>query len=284
MSSYTLGVDVREQGATAVLVDRDGRVGKTATAAGETAVATVLKAVGGTRAAAILGVAADEPQRAAAIRGLAGRLPFLCSPGAAAVTAEHWVGGAKETRHAICLWMGDRVFAGLLLDGSPWGGAHGLAGSAAWLALNPVERQDYRRLGGFAAEVSTLGIARRLSWRIQSGDASSVLERAGSLEAITATHVFDGARAGDGVAISVVRETAKYVAMAVANLACAFDPEVVVLAGELADAGDLLMGPISQECARRLPPAMLPHVRLERSALGDLGVAIGAAKLAGAAA
>jgi predicted NBD/HSP70 family sugar kinase len=72
--------------------------------------------------------------------------------------------------------------------------------------------------------------------------------------------------------------------MAIANLACTIDPEVVVLAGEIAGAGDLLMGPISQECSRRLPPGMLPHFRLERSTLGQLGVAIGAAKLAAAAA
>ena len=85
--------------------------------------------------------------------------------------------------------------------------------------MNPVERQDYRRFGSLAAEVSSKGIARRLSWRIQAGDHSAVLERAGDLEAITSAHVFEGARGGDGVSISVVRDTAKYIGMAIANLA-----------------------------------------------------------------
>lgn len=284
MSEWSLGVDVTARGATATLVGRDGAGGKNATGTGATALAKVLKQVGGARAANIIGVAVEAGQEAAVENAFGGKAPCRCSAGAAAVAAEHWLGGAQGTRDAVCLWIGDRVFAGVMLEGRPWTGAHGLAGSAAWLALNPVERQDYRKFGGLAAEVSNTGIARRLSWRIQSGDASAVLDRAGTLDAITAAHVFDGARAGDGVAISVVRETAKYVAMAIVNLACAFDPEVVVLAGELAEAGDLLMGPISQECSRRLPPAMLSHVRLERSTLGHLGVAIGAAKLASAAA
>jgi glucokinase len=176
------------------------------------------------------------------------------------------------------------VFAGLMLDGKPWAGAHGLAGSAAWLALNPVERQDYRRFGSLAAEVSHAGIARRLCWRIESGDRSAVLDRAGGLEKITAEHVLQGARSGDGVAISVVRDTAKYLGMAIANLASAIDPDVVVLAGDLAAAGDLLFTPITQECARRLPPSLVPEFRLELSPLGAHGVAIGAARLAALAA
>jgi glucokinase len=172
------------------------------------------------------------------------------------------------------------VLAGILLNGEPWTGAHGRAGCAAWLALNPVERQDYRKFGSLAAEVSNKGIARRLSWRIQAGDHSAVLERAGDLDAITALHVYDGARAGDGVAISVVRETAKYIGMAISNLATAIDPEIVVLSGAAAAAGDLLLEPIRQECARRLPPAMAEGFRFEISPLGGDGIAIGAARLA----
>ena len=161
-----------------------------------------------------------------------------------------------------------------------WAGAHNRAGAAAWLALNPVERQDYRKLGSLAAEVSSKGIARRLSWRIQAGDRSRVLEQAGgSLDAITGDHVFAGARGGDGVAISVVRDTAKYIGMAVATLAAAIDPEVIVLAGSVA-AADLMLEPVRLECARRLPPEALADLRVEFSTLGPDAIAAGAARLA----
>jgi glucokinase len=206
--------------------------------------------------------------------------PHFCKPGVAVVVAEAWAGAARGAEHAVCLSVGERVLAGILLHGKPWAGAHGLAGSAAWLALNPVERQDYRKFGSLAAEVSNKGIARRLAWRIQAGDNSAVLERAGDLESITAAHVFEGARTGDGVSISVVRDTAKYIGMAIANLAASIDPEIVVLGGAAASAGDLLLDPVRQECARRLPPGMTDTVRLEISPLAEDGVAIGAARLA----
>ena len=100
----------------------------------------------------------------------------------------------------------------------------------------------------------------------------------GSLEAITAHLVFEGARAGDGVAISVVRDTAKYIGMAVATLAATIDPEVVVVAGSVASA-DLMLEPVRQECARRLPPDTMSGLRVEFSTLGPEAIAIGAARL-----
>ena len=282
MSIHAIGIDFSERGAVAVAIDAEGAVVRHA--AGAVAdLARLPRDVGATKGS-ILGVAADAAHTVAVEATLSKSHPHISNPGMAAIVAESWVGAAKDARHAICLWIGDRVFAGLMLDGKPWAGAHGLAGSAAWLALNPVERQDYRRFGSLAAEVSNAGIARRLCWRIESGDRSAVLDRAGGLDKITADDVFEGARSGDGVAISVVRDTAKYLGMAIANLASAIDPDIVVLAGDLAASGDLLFTPIAQECARRLPPSLVPEFRLELSPLGAHGVAIGAARLAATAA
>ncbi len=280
-----LGVDLVEGRVTGVVVDADGAVLRRAQRVGANGIfqGVVDELAAGLKIEAF-GLAFDAEPDAVVVLALeqpAGLpAPHRCTPGAAAIMAEAWVGAARGSRHAVVLKIGERVFAGIMLDGRYWAGAHGLAGSAAWLALNPVERQDYRKFGSLAAEVSNKGIARRLSWRIQAGDHSAVLERAGDLESITAAHVFDGARSGDGVSISVVRDTAKYIGMAVANLASCLDPEIVVLSGEVAAAGDLLLEPVRQECARRLPPGMVEQVRLEISPLAEDGVAIGAARIA----
>jgi glucokinase len=272
----SLGLDLSERGAArAVVVDAAGAVAARAT--GPDAGDAVHDATH-RHSAEIAGIA--SPIEHADVALAAPRVVVRCTPGAAAVAAEHWLGAAKGVRHAVCLHVGDEVFAGLLLDGKPWSGAHNRAGAAAWLALNPVERQDYRRLGSLAAEVSSKGIARRLSWRIQAGDRSRVLDTAGgSLDAITGAMVFDGARAGDGVAISVIRDTAKYIGMAVATLAAAIDPEVVIVSGTVAVA-DLMLDAVRQECTRRLPPDAMQALHVEFSTLGPDAVAIGAARLA----
>jgi glucokinase len=156
-----------------------------------------------------------------------------------------------------------------------------MAGSVAWLALNPVERDDYRRRGGLEAEVAAAGIVRRLVWRVKSGDESRLVDRVnGDLTRITVEGILAEARAGDGVCLSVVRDTAKYAGMAVANLATVVDPECVVLGGTLASAGDLMLDAIRTECTRRLRPAQAERVRLVLSTLGDDAAALGAARAA----
>ncbi|CAN5617740.1 MAG: ROK family protein [Acidobacteria bacterium] len=287
MAEHFLGLDLtlRPPLTRAVVVDADGTVVRRYESrdAGDEEPDPGFEALVGDAAAAGVAVELDSPADDLGTGSPAlGRLApgTIHTPGAAAVTAEAWIGGARGARHVICLHIGDRVLAGVLLNGQPWSGAHGRAGSAAWLALNPVERQDYRKFGSLAAEASAAGIARRLSWRIQAGDHSDVLQQAGDLDSITAAHVFEGARGGDGVSISVVRETARYIGMALANLAVAIDPEVIVLSGSIAAAGDLLLEPVRQEFARRVPPGLADQIRIGISPLGAEGIAIGAARLA----
>jgi glucokinase len=271
----SLGLDLSERPARAVVVDAQGQVLARGSGAGS---AEAILAVLSVAAPQVAGLAALDPKEKAAVKGV--KAVTRVTPGAAALAAEVWIGAAKGARHAVCLHIGEEIYAGVMIDGKPWAGANNRAGAAAWLALNPVERQDYRKAGSLAAEVSSRGIAKRLSWRIQAGDRSRVLEQAGgSLEAITGQHVFDGARDGDGVAISVVRDTAKYIGMAVATLAAAIDPEVIIVSGSVAVA-DLMLEPVRQECARRLPPDAMNDLRVEFSTLGADEVAIGAARLA----
>ena len=276
-----VGLDVSDRRTVGVVLEDDGRVLRRARHDGlPDGSGDFARQLASGLSIEAFGVAIDAGRRTAAVDVDELPAPEYVMPGAAAVVAESWVGAAHGAQNAVCLKVGERVLAGILLNGQPWAGAHGLAGAAAWFALNPVERQDYRKFGSLAAEVSSTGIARRLSWRIQAGDHSAVLEHAGDLGAITSAHVFDAARTGDGVAISVVRETARYIGMALVNLASCLDPEMIVLSGDAASAGDLLFEPVRQEYLRRLPPTMADRVHFALSPLGDDGLAIGAARLA----
>jgi glucokinase len=279
---HFLGLDIADRRVIGIVVDGAGAIVRRARADGAGSVAkdVATELVAGLTIDAF-GVSIEKTAENVTLPSVKGAPPAVsCAPGVAAISAEVWIGAARDARHAVCLKIGERVFAGIFIDGHPWPGAHGLAGSAAWLALNPVERQDYRKYGSLAAEVSNDGIARRISWRIQAGDKSVVLERAGDLQSITAAQVFDGARTGDGVSVSVVRDTARYIGMALANLTSCIDPEVIVLGGDAATAADLLLEPVRQDYNRRIPPAMVDHVRFAISPLADDGVAIGAARVA----
>ena len=289
----TLGIELDEGLARAVLVDQGGKVVARAEEAQHESSEIAVRAARSVLAAAkiaqpiAVGVAAVESEDRASrsiVDALAAELKTRTSVpildvGQACVLAEAWCGAGQGARHVVAFLVGTRVTAGIVSDGALLKGARGLAGSVAWLALNPVEREDYRRLGCLEAEAGAAGIVRRLVWRIKSGDRSRVLEMVdGDFSAIRIGHVLTGAREGDGVAISVVRDTVKYLGMAISNIAAIVDPELVVLRGIVQSASDLLLDPIRQECARRMAPAVFARLRIELSTLGEDAAALGAAR------
>lgn len=286
-----LGVEVRENAVLAVAVDDAGAIsrrGRHDGAAGSSAVEAVRAALDGAQPTAI-GVAVRDPleddveEVVRAITSAAGvTLPArILTRGTAVALGEQWRGAAQGAHQVIALIASDSVHSGLVIDGVPFEGAHGLAGAAAWLALNPVEREDYRRFGSLQAEIGAAGIVRRLVWRIKSGDRSRVLEMAGGdMAAIFVHQIFDAARNGDGVSISVVRDTARYIGMAVANLVAITDPNIVVLGGLIADAADQLLQPSQTEALRRLPKSMADSLAVAAATLGDDGGPLGAARAA----
>jgi glucokinase len=287
-----LGLELLDGGAVAVAVDDAGAVlGRAEVAGADVALAACAAAEHASASSPnVVAVSSLHPESAASIaamRTLGERFGAALVPGSAvasgtaAAVAEAWVGAARGAKEVVYFGVADHTSAGILRDGRPVTGAHRRAASVAWLALNPVEREDYRKAGCLEAEVAASGIVRRLVWRIKAGDRSRVQDAAGGdLAAVTIELVLSAARTGDGVAISVMRDTAKYLGMAAANLVVIDDPEVLVLGGIMASAADLLLEPVRSEIARRLQGSMMQALTIVPATLGGDAPAIGAARLA----
>jgi glucokinase len=285
----TIGLEIVDSRIVAVLVADDGEIRQRAAVdivgSGGDAAAAVREAIGqvggnGKTPAGVAAFAPESPAVTAAVAALPAPATVVSS-GTAAAVAECWIGAAKGVQDAVFFAVADHTTGGIVRGGVPVNGARGRAASVAWLALNPVEREDYRKVGCLEAEVAASGIVRRLVWRIKAGDRSSVEDAVnGDMTAIKIDHALAAARTGDGVAISVIRDTAKYLGMAAANLVVLADPEALVVGGLMASAADLLMEPLRNEITRRLPRAMLDALTIAPAALGADAAAIGAARLA----
>ena len=290
-----IGADIREGEVVALAVDADGAVtarasvdtrgGGDVAAAVMTAVERATPASGGPSS---LGIAAPDTAAATAARvldSLASRSAGLferCATigrGTAAAVAEAWAGAARGSADVVYFAIAGHATAGIVRQGQALTGAHGREPAVGWLALNPVEREDYRKAGCLEAEVAAAGIVRRLIWRIKAGDRSRVQDKVnGDLTAITVDLVLDAARDKDGVSISVMRDTAKYLGMAASNLVVLADPDTLVLGGIMATARDLLLEPIVWELGRKLPGPMMDALKIATATLGEDAAAIGAAR------
>ena len=280
-----LGVALDEAGAGTARASIQTGSGADVAAAATAAVEKITPASSGPSSLGIAVSEADSPAAARVVESLASRYAALferravVGSGTAAAVAEAWVGAARGVANVVYFAVGDHATAGYVRSGRAVTGAHGREPVVGWLALNPVEREDYRKTGCLEAEVAAAGIVRRLIWRIKAGDRSRVQDKVdGDLSAITAELVLDAARDKDGVSISVMRDTAKYLGMAAANLVVMADPETLVLGGVMADARDLLLEPILWELGRRLPGPMMESLKISTATLGADAPAIGAAR------
>ncbi len=292
-----LGVELHEHAALAVAIGEDGQVRARAEVDGSSDLATaaltaldrVAASDGGGTGLGVSSIAPESPATMAVLAALRPRYSgsFVddgaTASGTAAALAEAWIGAARAAADVVFFAVAEHTTAGIVRGGAAVTGAHRRAPAVAWLALNPVEREDYRRTGCLEAEVGAAGIVRRLIWRIKAGDRSRVEEMVnGDLSNITIEHVLEGARQDDGVAVSVVRDTAKYLGMAAANLVVVTDPEMLVLGGLMASAADLFLELLRTEITRRLPGSMMQALTIAPAALGADAAAIGAARLGAA--
>jgi glucokinase len=115
--------------------------------------------------------------------------------------------------------------------------------------------------------------------RLARDPASTVARWAGSGMA-DGTHLVEAAEAGDIAARSALAEAGGWLGRGIANLVALLDPELVVVGGAAAGAGEWLLSPARRELAAsleggpyRLPPPIVV------AAAGPLAGAIGAALL-----
>jgi glucokinase len=212
---------------------------------------------------------------------LEGKLPapvLIDNHPSTAALGEQWVGAAQGLSDIVYFSAGEDVGAGIVSAGWLLHGAGDLAGAAGWLAVDPQRKPLYKHLGCLTAEAGAAGVGRRAAAHIAAGEHTVMAGLAGA-RPVSADIVIEAARRGDTVAIRVLEETARYMAMGIANLISILNPEMVVLGGSLFEAGEFLIEPLRRELPEWAQPLAASQVRIERAQLGDDARLLGAARL-----
>jgi glucokinase len=194
------------------------------------------------------------------------------------VLGETWLGAARGCTDAVFLGVGTGIGAGILCGGRVVRGTGGVAGSVGWFATDP-NWTPHPTLGCWEAQAAGPALARRADALLAAGHAPSTLRAVGATgnESLTAEAVAAAARAGDPLARQAVAETAEALAVGIANIVSALNPQVVVLGGL---AADLFLEPIRRAVPRWAAPIAARQCRIEPSALGEDAGLLGAARLA----
>ena len=197
-----------------------------------------------------------------------------------AMLGEHWVGAAMGASNAVCFTIGTGIGGGIVVNGKL---VHGASDAAAEIGHITIDVNGRRcgcgNDGCLEAYASGPAIARRACEAIEAGAVSEISTMAcNDPSAITAQTVFEAAARGDALADELVRDTARYLGVGIANMLNIMNPEVVVICGGGTQAGDHLFVPLRREVARRAFKPAVEACRIVPGALPGTAGVVGAAR------
>jgi len=199
----------------------------------------------------------------------------------AAALGEVRFGAGQGSNDVLVLTLGTGIGSGLLLGGKLHIGA---SERGAEVGHMTVAIDDKR---GSAGNVGTLESVcgrdaivwraiRHLTWGVES----RILEVCPNLAELTPRNIAEAAELGDPIAQQVWTETASYLAVGIVNVVFTADVSRVVIAGGVAQAGDVLFKPLRRAVAARTSRLYFDVEEIVPAQLGPAAGLIGAAQWA----
>jgi len=188
---------------------------------------------------------------------------------------EHWRGAGQGVQNLVCIFIGTGIGAGIIIGGELYRGANEAAGEVGYILPNEKYLgKRYDEFGCLEYLAAGIGIAQRARAAVREGKGEAILKLAGgNPEEVNAEHVFMAARNGDPFAQEIVTDVVKYLAIAVANVSCILNPEMIILGGGVVNSSDLLLEPIKKLVQGTVP--VMPKIVLSK--LGAEAGVVGAA-------
>lgn len=204
---------------------------------------------------------------------------FIENDANAAALGEKICGAGKRSHNLVFLTIGTGLGSGVILNNRIWHGAKGYGGELGHITIEPEGRIcNCGNRGCLETLVSATAIVERAlqySRAYPSSTLSSIDEKQ-----LTSEKVYQEAVRGDSLARWVLKETGTYLGIAIANIINLLNIELVVLGGQVMNAGDYILLPAKKEAERRAIKGSFASAEIKLSALGGNAGMVGAAMLA----
>jgi predicted NBD/HSP70 family sugar kinase len=210
------------------------------------------------------------------LEDLAGRyqVPLLVDNDAnLGALAEQWWGAGGDVENFAYIKVATGIGAGHVIGGEIYRGATGVAGEIGHIAIDPHGKPCLCGLSGcLATLVGGPALVDRAAQLLARYPSSAL---AGG--ELTVSAIENQALAGDHLALMVVREAAELLGIAVAGLLNLMNPSLVVVGGDLAALGDIIIDPLREVVRKRTLVSSVAAADIRTSELGPRSVAVGAA-------
>ena len=204
----------------------------------------------------------------------------------AAAYGEFWVGSGRDDASLLLLTLGTGVGGGIIIDDMVLAGAHSHGSECGHIIVDSSAAARACPCGHFGhleAYASATALKARAAERLAAGATGSLADAVAKGERLTPILIGREAEAGDQLALSLISETADWLAIGIVSLMHTIDPAAVILGGAMTfgrdehPIGRAFLEQITAGVRQRTFPTLAEKTAIRFATLGGDAGSIGAA-------
>lgn len=180
-------------------------------------------------------------------------------------------GAAKGSSSSVTIALGTGIGGGIYINGSLISGFSGAGGEIGHIKLEKNGKLcGCGQRGCFEAYASATGMIREAVSRLAVNKNNllyEIIDR--KIDKLEAKDIFDAAKQGDNFSLEIVDYETEYLAMGIGNILNILNPEVIVIGGGVALAGDILFNPLKEKLKKYVLPVALEDLKIVPGVLGN---------------
>lgn len=181
------------------------------------------------------------------------------------ILAEYLCGSARGSKKTALIELGTGVGSSLIIDGEIFRGGSNSAGELGHTTLDP---------NGNLCECGKRGCLQTYI------DESAILYEANRIVEISDIgQLFEAARSDESWAKEIISRTSLYIGIAINNIVCMYNPDAVILSGNMVENYSDIVSLIEEQCAQVVWEPFRGGFKILASDLKERSIVIGAASL-----
>jgi len=189
------------------------------------------------------------------------------------------LGSARGRKNAMVINLGWGVGLGMIINGKLFRGNNGFAGEFSHIPLFENNKLcSCGKSGCLETEASMLVVLENAKEELSKGRVSMIKTIPDDFEEASAA-IINAALKGDQLAVELLSKTAYNIGRGIAILIHILNPELVVISGRGALAGNMLLAPIQQAVNKYCIPKLAAYTEIAVSSFSNNAELIGAAAL-----
>jgi len=194
---------------------------------------------------------------------------------------EQAFGLAQGKQNVLCLNIGSGIGLGLILNGKLYKGTSGYAGEFGHIQVDPEGELCYcGKIGCLETLASGKTMIKKARKAIENGATTSISKIVNhDVSKISIETVLQAAQLGDQFAISSLSDIGEHLGRGIAVLIHLFNPELIIIGGEMTKADNYIIDPIQQNLNKFTIAKIRRDAQIVISGLGKNAGLMGAVAL-----